>query len=62
MTVPARIPQAEIDRAVKVAMKAGAGRARVRLDYANACIDIILGEPEPVPVPVLPHVWGDDDV
>ena len=57
MTAPARIPQAEIERAVKVARKAGAGT--VRVDYANQRIDIILGNSEPAPAPV--EEWPDDD-
>jgi hypothetical protein len=57
MTIPARIPQAEIARAVKVARKAGAGV--VRVDYANQRIDIILGGHEPAPAPQ--EEWPDDD-
>jgi len=59
MTHPARIPQAEIERAVKVARKAGAGT--VRLDYANHRIDIILGAPDPMPAPAPIEDWPDDD-
>ena len=57
MTNPARIPQSEIERAVKVANKLGAGT--VRVDYANQRIDIILGEPMPESAPA--KEWPDDD-
>jgi hypothetical protein len=43
MTAPARISQADIDRAVKAAGKAP--HARVVLDLAASRIEIILGEP-----------------
>jgi len=57
VTAPARIPQAEIERAVKVARKAGAGG--VRVDYANQRIEIILTSMMPEPEPV--EDWPDDD-
>ena len=59
MTAPARIPQAEIERAMKVARKAGAGA--VRVDYANQRIDIILGNPDSTPAPAPVEEWPDDD-
>lgn len=58
MTAQARITQADIDRAVKAAVKAE--RARVVLRLATGEIDIIIGESGPQPVPE--EEWGDDDV
>lgn len=42
MTAPARISQAEIQRAVKAARKAGG--SRVIVDLANARLEIVLEE------------------
>jgi len=60
MTIPARITQADMVRAAKVAHKLGAGT--VRLDYANRRIDIIFSEPGPAPLPAASEEWSDDDV
>lgn len=57
MTAPARITQADVDRAVKAADKAGAARVVLRL--ATGEIDIILGESAPPPTV---REWRDDDV
>ena len=57
MTAAARIPQAEIERAVKVARKVGAGA--VRVDYAYQRIEIILTDVETPPPPA--ENWPDDD-
>lgn len=57
MTAPARITQADIDRAVKAAAKADAARVILRL--ATAEIEIIIGESGPPPQA---EEWSDDDV
>lgn len=58
MTAPARISQADMERAVKAAAKAE--RARVILDLANARIEIIIGESGGEEPPA--DEWRDDDV
>lgn len=57
MTAPARITQADINRAVKAAGKAN--HARVILRLATGEIEIIIGESGAVPET---SEWGDDDV
>lgn len=57
MTAPARITQADMDRAVKAAAKAGGARVIVRL--ATGEIEIIIGESAPAETQ---EIWGDDDV
>lgn len=59
MTAPARITQADIDRAVKAAVKVE--RARVVLRLATGEIDIIIGESGPAPQ-LDTEEWSDDDV
>lgn len=59
MTAPARITQADWNRAAKAVAGAGIARARIRADLKNSVIEIILGESGPDPVP--PEEWGDDD-
>lgn len=56
MTAPARITQADVDRAVKAAGKVSA--ARVVLHLASGEIEIILGESSPPP---RVEEWSDDD-
>ena len=51
MTAPARITQADIDRAAKSVKAAGFARARIVMDLANQKIEIIIGE-EPADPPV----------
>lgn len=46
MTAPARITQAEIERATKAALNVAGKRARIVLDLRNGRIEIILGESE----------------
>lgn len=58
MTAPARISQADIERAVKAAGKAE--RARVILRLAAGEIEIIIGESGAPPAPV--EEWADDDI
>lgn len=57
MSAPARITQADIDRATKAAAKAG--RARVILDFDKRRIEIIIGESGPPPAT---DDWDDDDI
>lgn len=56
MTAPARLTQADIDRATKAAAKVG---ARVVLDFDKRRIEIIIGESGPPPKA---DEWGDDVV
>lgn len=58
MSQAARITQADIDRATKVAAKLE--RARVVLDLPNGRIEIIIGD-LPAPPPDAEE-WSDDDV
>lgn len=58
MTAPARITQADIDRAIKAAGKAKCARVVLRL--ATGEIDIIIGESGEAPEPSPPE-WSDDD-
>jgi len=50
MTAPARITQADIDRATKAIRAGGYDRARIVMDFANAKIEIIIGESAPAPI------------
>lgn len=60
MTAPARIPQADMDRAVKAAAKAGRARVVFRLDKAE--IEVIIGESVSEQSNVATDEWSDDDV
>lgn len=46
MTAPARITQADMDRAAKTVKAAGFDRARIVMDLKNSTIEIIIGESE----------------
>lgn len=59
MTAPARISQADMDRATKAVAAAGLP-ARIVMDLENRRIEIIIGEIVPAPKPV--GDWSDDDV
>lgn len=59
MTAPARITQADMDRATKSVAAAGFNRARIVMDLAKARIEIIVGETGS-DAPAEP--WSDDDV
>jgi len=60
MTKPARITQADMDRAAKAVATAKLERARIVMDLENSRIEIIIGES--------PRMigggddWSDDDV
>lgn len=60
MTAPARITQADIDRATKAVATAGIERARIVMDLEARRIEIIIGESVVAPKPA--EKWGDDDV
>ncbi|WP_408591624.1 hypothetical protein [Novosphingobium sp.] len=49
MTAPARINQADMERACKAAAAAGFERARIVIDLEKQRIEIIIGESEPPP-------------
>lgn len=58
MTAPARVTQADWDRALKSVVAAGLQRARVVADLRRARIEVIIGEdlaPEPI------DAWDDGD-
>lgn len=57
MTAPARITQADMDRAVKAASKAD--RARVVFNLKKGTIEVIIGESAPAEKL---EEWSDDDV
>ncbi len=57
MTRPARITQADMERAVKAA-RAVAPDARIRFDLRNQWIEIIMGTP---PANDTADEWSDDD-
>ena len=59
MTAPARITQADIDRATKAVAAAGLSRARIIMDLEARRIEIIIGE-SPPGTPA--GQWSDDDV
>lgn len=44
MTAPARITQADMDRATKAVKAAGFERARIVMDLANQRIEVIIGD------------------
>ena len=44
MTAPARITQADMERATKAVKAAGFERVRIRMDFENGTIDVIIGE------------------
>jgi len=60
MTAPARISQADMERATKAVKAAGFERARIVMDLENHRIEVILGETGSEPAP--PEEWSDDDV
>lgn len=64
MTAHARIPQADIERAAKVALKYMAKTGtptRIVMDLRNERIELILGEAGESP-PTTGREWNDDDV
>lgn len=58
MTAPARISQADMERAVKAAARAERARVIFRLDRAE--IEVIIGESGGDEAPA--EEWSDDDV
>ena len=60
MTAPARISQADMERATKSVAAAGIERARIVMDLKNERIEIIIGESGEQSSPV--EEWSDDDV
>lgn len=61
MTAPARITQADMERATKAVAAAKFERVRIVMDLANGRIEIILGESGEAASPDLAE-WEDDDV
>ena len=60
MTAPARISQADIERAAKACKKAGWKGARITLDLANQKIDLYVGEAVDTPQAFEDDGWDDD--
>ncbi len=60
MTAPARITQADMERAIKSASKAERARVIFRLDRAE--IEVIIGESVSEQSNVATDEWSDDDV
>lgn len=60
MTAPARITQADMDRAAKAVKAAKIERARIIMDLNRHTIEIIIGEAGNDSPPV--QQWSDDDV
>lgn len=59
MTAPARITQADMDRAMKSVKAGGFDRARIVMDLAKSRIEVIVGESgEDVPV-IEPNPWDE---
>jgi len=54
MTAPARITQADMDRATKSVKSAGYERARIIMDLAHGKIEIIVGDAGESDPPVNP--------
>ncbi|MBO9380213.1 hypothetical protein GG804_25945 [Sphingomonas histidinilytica] len=61
MTAPARITQADMERATKAVKAAGIERARIVMDLSNGRIEVILGAPESVSVETKDDGWDDDE-
>lgn len=62
MTAPARISQADMQRATRVAAEAGVP-VRVVFDLVARRIEFIMGDMPVQPLPVADKsVWSDDDV
>jgi len=60
MSNPARITQADLERATKSVRVAGYEQARIVMDLANARIEIIIGEAGAKPF--IAGEWDDEDV
>jgi len=59
MTAPARITQADMERATKAVAAAKLDHARIVFDLKAARIEIVLGESAPAPTG---DNWNDEDV
>ncbi|OYW50762.1 MAG: hypothetical protein B7Y36_18660 [Novosphingobium sp. 28-62-57] len=62
MTAPARISQADMERATKSVKAAGFERARIVMDLSRSTIEIIIGESANVDQADATNEWTDDDV
>jgi hypothetical protein len=62
MTAPARISQADMERAAKAVTAAGIERARIVMDLDARKIEIIIGESVDAPASEQAEEWSDDDV
>ena len=59
MTAPARITQADMDRAVKSVKAGGYEQARIVMDLVNNRIEVIIGESGDEP-PTAHNPWDDE--
>lgn len=65
MSATARIPQADMERAAKVAIKAikrTGSTARIIMDLRRERIELILGESDASKLAYDPNEWTDEDV
>ncbi|CDO34752.1 hypothetical protein [Novosphingobium sp. KN65.2] len=62
MTAPARITQADMERAAKAVAAAKFVHAKIVMDLKNGRIEIILGESGEAIPPAPVETWDDDDV
>jgi hypothetical protein len=66
MTAPARITQADLDRATKAVVRARIEHARILIKYAQGQIEIIIGDKASAETfstnNEAPEAWNDDDV
>lgn len=58
MTAPARITQADMERATKAVQNAGIEKARIVMDLAHGRIEVIIGESGSTPPPE-ENPWDD---
>lgn len=62
MTAPARISQADMERATKSVKAAGFDRARIVMDLSRSTIEIIIGESPVEAQADVANEWTDEDV
>ncbi len=60
MTAPARITQADMDRATKAVAAAKIEQARIIMDLRAGCIEIIIGGQAGKPAPVADNPWDNE--
>lgn len=61
MTAPARITQADMERAAKAAARSGFRRARILMDLNKGKIEVLLSNDESEQVSISDDNWDDED-